>query len=154
MSKIYFAASITAGRDDQPTYEVIVHELEKYGTVLTELIGSPNLSAKGEELSQKDIHDRDVSWLLESDCVVAEVTTPSLGVGYEIATAFLNQIPILCLFRSSTNRRLSAMVVGCSGATVKYYELNDQIPDMIKEFFQTLESSSAELVAPGISARK
>ncbi len=152
MRKIYFAASITAGRDDQPTYEVIVRELEKYGTVLTELIGSPNLSAMGEEFSQKEIHDRDVSWLLESDCVVAEVTTPSLGVGYEIATAFLNQIPILCLFRSSTNRRLSAMVAGCSGATVKYYEINDQIPELIQEFFQTLATIPGELVAPSIRA--
>ena len=48
-------------------------------------------------LSDKQIHDRDMKWLLESDLIVAEVTNPSLGVGYEIGRAIgyeKNYLPI------------------------------------------------------------
>lgn len=35
----------------------------------------------------KDIFDRDVKWPNESDLIVAEVSIPSLGIGYELGLA-------------------------------------------------------------------
>ncbi len=45
--KIYFAGSICGGRDDQPLYVRIIEHLKTYGTVLTEQIGRPDLTAAG-----------------------------------------------------------------------------------------------------------
>lgn len=135
--KIYFAGSITSGRHDQPIYKEIVRELQNYGQVLTELIGSPNLSNSGEALTDHEIHDRDVSWLLQSDCVIAEVTNPSLGVGYEIGLATTNQIPVLCLFRNTDGKRLSAMIAGSDKVHLFRYSKTDELPQVIKEFLET-----------------
>jgi hypothetical protein len=76
--KIYFAGSISGGRGDVALYGQIIEHLKQYGEVLTEFIGEASLSGMGEEHnSDKHIHDRDMNWLLSSDVIVAEVTTPS-----------------------------------------------------------------------------
>ena len=51
----------------------------------------------------KGIHDRDVELLEQSDVIVAEVTQPSLGVGYELGRAVAMAKPILCLYRPQVN---------------------------------------------------
>ena len=58
--------------------------LRKWGTVLTEDVGQAHSPETDPGTKDKWIHDRDVDWLHEADVVVAEVTQPSLGVGYEI----------------------------------------------------------------------
>ena len=45
--KIYFAGSISGGRDDALVYEKIVDILKKYGTVLMEVVGDPTLTEAG-----------------------------------------------------------------------------------------------------------
>lgn len=45
--KIYFAGSIRAGRGDAQLYHKIVQHLQKFGTVLTEHVGNPNMDEKG-----------------------------------------------------------------------------------------------------------
>ena len=49
-------------------------------------------------MTEEFIYNRDVDWLRESDCVIAEVTQPSLGVGYELGFAESLKIPVLCLY--------------------------------------------------------
>lgn len=111
--KIYFAGSIRAGRNDKQLYLQLIEHLRKYGQVLTEHIGDQNLTDFGDDgPSDESIYDRDMSWLREADVVVAEVSTPSLGVGYEIAKAEELKKRILCLYRDQEGKRLSAMVSG------------------------------------------
>uniref|UniRef100_A0A2K6V3K9 2'-deoxynucleoside 5'-phosphate N-hydrolase 1 n=1 Tax=Saimiri boliviensis boliviensis TaxID=39432 RepID=A0A2K6V3K9_SAIBB len=50
------------------------------------------------------IHERDLAWLQQADAVVAEVTQPSLGVGYELGRAVALNKRILCLFRPQSGR--------------------------------------------------
>ena len=45
---IYFAGSIRAGRQDVNVYAKVVEILKKYGTVLTEHVGDPNLTEAGK----------------------------------------------------------------------------------------------------------
>lgn len=121
MKKIYFGASISGGRGDQAVYGQIIALLKQHGTVLTEHFGDASLTAAGENLSDCDIHDRDLNWLQDADVLVAEVTTPSLGVGYEIGRAVEWGKRIICLYRPSPSRRLSGMIAGCAGVTVIEY---------------------------------
>ena len=105
--KIYFAGSIRGGRDDKELYLEIIKKLSVFGTVATEQIGNKELSSYGEaQLSTKDIYSRDIEWLAESDIIVAEVTTASLGVGYELGIAEKLQKKILCPYREQEEKRL------------------------------------------------
>lgn len=129
MTKIYFAGSIRAGRDDVPTYKALIDHISQYGEVLTEHVGDYRLSLHGQShLSDEFIHDRDLEWLRSSDIVIAEVTSPSLGVGYEIAHAVARRIPVLALYRAEDRDRISAMIAGSSGVdTFGYSDLADAL---------------------------
>jgi 2'-deoxynucleoside 5'-phosphate N-hydrolase len=118
---IYFAGSIRGGRHDQAIYEAIIDRLRDYGTVLTEHVGDPNLALGGEDAADCDVHDRDLDWLRSADVLVAEVTTPSLGVGYEIGRAVEWGKRVVCLYRPSEGKRLSGMIAGCRGIAVHDY---------------------------------
>ncbi|CAF1059951.1 unnamed protein product, partial [Didymodactylos carnosus] len=65
-----------------------------------------------DALTDSDILERDLRWLSEAHVIVAEVTVPSLGVGYEIGRAVAMNKPVLCLFRPSCGKRLSALIRG------------------------------------------
>lgn len=134
--KIYFAASIRGGRDDWASYLEIVKHLREYGEVLTEHIGDAGLSAAGEELDDRYIHDRDLGWLKSADCLVAEVTTPSLGVGYEIGKATEWGKPVLCLYRPTEGRSLSAMIAGSDGLMLKEYQSTNEVNHIFKDYFR------------------
>lgn len=138
--KIYFAGSITGGRGDQALYAAIIDELKKHGTVLTEHIGDKNLTheGEGEALTPKAIFARDMEWVREADVIVAEVSTPSLGVGYELGQAEALGKPILCLHRDIEDRRLSAMVAGNSYMKITKYENFEHIVAILKEYFEKL----------------
>ena len=125
--KIYFAGAIRGGRDDTSIYLHIVSMLRRYGTVLTEHVADPNLDVRGEELSDQQVYDRDLEWLRSCDCLVAEVTKPSLGVGFEIGKATEWGIQVLCLYRPSESRSLSAMIAGCDKVTVETYRGVDEL---------------------------
>ena len=128
---IYFAASIRGGRGDQAIYRHIIELLEQHGTVLTEHFGDPSLTAAGENLDDRRIHDRDLDWLRSADVLVAEVTTPSLGVGYEIGRAVEWGKRIVCLYRPSQGRTLSGMIGGCSGVAVHQYTSVEEIESIL-----------------------
>jgi 2'-deoxynucleoside 5'-phosphate N-hydrolase len=138
--KIYFAGSIRGGRDDWAIYRDIIGVLSEYGTVSTEHIGSSELEITGEDLEDRAVHDRDLGWLRDSDYLVAEVTTPSLGVGYEIAKATEWGKPVLCLFRPDRNRRLSAMIAGSDGVQLSTYVDVRDLSEIVERFFSTTRS--------------
>ena len=125
--KIYFAGSIRAGREDAAIYQAIIMSLRSFGEVLTEHVGDPSLSQTGDDgPHDRFIHDRDMAWLESCDCVVAEVTMPSLGVGYELGWAVALKKPVLCLHRETPGRTLSAMIAGSPGVrTISYGSLNE-----------------------------
>lgn len=135
--KIYFAGSIRGGRDDAALYHEIVELLGTYGEVLTEHVADAELGVLGQDIGDQKIHDRDLAWLRDSDCLVAEVTTPSLGVGYEIAKATEWGRPVLCLYRPAAGRSLSAMVAGSANVTVKEYESTSQLTEIFDNYFQS-----------------
>lgn len=125
--KTYFAGSIRGGRDDQKIYFSIIKKIQNFGEVFTEHIGSKELSGQGEnELTDKEIFERDMAWIETSDIVVAEVTTPSLGVGYELGRAESMDKEIICLYREGGDKKLSAMISGNRYMKIfKYSALED-----------------------------
>ncbi|XP_005951398.1 2'-deoxynucleoside 5'-phosphate N-hydrolase 1 isoform X2 [Haplochromis burtoni] len=143
--KVYFCGSIRGGRDDVHVYRRIVHALQSYGTVLTEHVSSAELSDRGENNAasgDQAIHNRDLDWLRQSDVVVAEVTQPSLGVGYELGRAVDMKKKIFCLFRPSSGRILSAMIRGATDVenfVVRDYS-KDEVEKVLEQFFSSLKN--------------
>jgi 2'-deoxynucleoside 5'-phosphate N-hydrolase len=131
--KIYFAGSIRGGRDDQKIYAGIIRLLERYGTVITEHIGDATLTLGGENAPDQEIHDRDIEWLRSADVLIAEVTAPSLGVGYEIGRSVEWGKRIICLYRPAPDRKLSGMIAGAPGVVVHYYNTVDELPAIFEK---------------------
>lgn len=129
--KIYLSGSIRGGREFQPIYKVIYKNLiENDHIVLAHHVASENVIEIEESLSNQDIYTQDVQWLRECDGVIAEVSLPSLGVGYEIAYALNLEKPVLVLNDEKKNP-ISAMIPGNTSdyITIRSYK---QIEDLLK----------------------
>ena len=138
--KIYFAGSIRGGRDDKDLYLQLIQHLAQYGQVLTEHVGDGNLTEIGEDGPNDEyIYKRDMDWVRQSDVVIAEVSTPSLGVGYEIGKAEDMNKKMLCLYRNQQNKRLSAMISGNSNVKIARYETLEDAVIHIDSFFKSLK---------------
>lgn len=138
--KIYFAGSIRGGRKDVLRYASIIKILKKYGQVLTEHIGHQQVSKFGEKgVKENKIFKRDMQWLRKSDALIAEVSTPSLGVGYEIARADFLKISIICLYREAKKTKLSTMIVGNPMLTVKKYKTMREVEKILDSFFRKIK---------------
>jgi len=136
--KIYFAGSIRGGREDAALYLQIIEYLKSFGEVLTEHVGDPKLTALGDDgPSDQYIHDRDLDWLQSADVLVAEVTSVSMGVGYEIGRAVESGKKVLCLFRPDSGKNLSAMIAGCPDLEIVHYETLDQAKVAIVKFLNS-----------------
>lgn len=133
--KIYFAGSIRGGRDDAQLYRRIIAMLKEYGEVLTVHIGSSGLTSEGEaKLTNEEIYERDVGWLEQADALIAEVTVPSHGVGYEIARAEALGKPVLCLHRPSAGRQLSAVLAGAPALQCETYRSFEELKPILDRF--------------------
>lgn len=142
--KIYFAGAIRGGRDDVAIYLEMIRFLGTYGEVLTGHVGNMNLTAKGDDgPDDKFIHDRDMTWLNQCDIVVADVTIPSLGVGYELGRAASLGKPVLCLFRKDSIHRLSAMIAGSPDMEVVEYKLTWDAQKHIRTFLNKIKPMNA-----------
>lgn len=109
--KIYFAGSIRGGRADAELYAGIIGHIQKTGTVLTEHIGHKDLALTEQGLHDNEIYLQDTSWIKECDLLIAECTSPSLGVGYELA--FAEKLGKPChIFYNRSRTQLSAMLKG------------------------------------------
>jgi nucleoside 2-deoxyribosyltransferase len=133
--KFYFAGSIRGEKADREVYEKIINYLKNYGEVLTEHIGKMNGSGESD-LTDAEIFERDIIWLQEADLVIAEVTSPSLGVGYEIGKAEEYGKKILCLYQENSSRKLSAMVSGNKNLELVVYTKYD---GLLTELFQKID---------------
>ena len=135
--KIYFAGAIRGGRDETDIYNNIITYLSSKAEVLTEHVGSSELTTIGEtSRSDGEIFLRDMEWLQSADLVIAEVTTPSLGVGYELGIAEKLKIPVLCLYRPIKGKRLSAMISGNDKFNCQAYQTLDDAKVHINKFLK------------------
>ncbi|MBC8504314.1 MAG: nucleoside 2-deoxyribosyltransferase [Chloroflexi bacterium] len=108
---IYFALSITGGRKDEAIYQKIVAALLADGhEVPTAMLAQSNITSEERVVDPIEVYQRDTSWIRACDLLIAEVSTPSHGVGYEIGYALNLGKPVLCLHRQDSD--ISKMISG------------------------------------------
>lgn len=133
---IFFAGAVRGGRAHQAKYPNIIELLKKNGTVFSDHIADSEMTDFGEtDLTKEEIHDREMGSLEKSDVVVAEVSTPSLGVGYLIAQGLNLDKRVVCLYHGSDTYKLSAMIKGNEKVEVYTYEEGDNLEEMIGKIF-------------------
>ena len=107
---IYFACSITGGRELESVYEAFVAALSEGGhEIPTAHLALPAVTEEAR-LAPRMIYERDTAWIRACDVLIAEVSVPSHGVGYEIGYALNAAKPVMCLFQEG--RKLSKMISG------------------------------------------
>ena len=92
-------------------YIQMVDMLKKQGhKVVSEHVASVDLEKREAKITDEEIFNNDIGYIDECECLVADVTIPSVGVGYEICYAALKGKNVLCVYRDDAN--VSAMVRG------------------------------------------
>jgi hypothetical protein len=135
--KIYFSCSLTGGRKDEEVYGVIVDHLISVGVeVPTALLARPEVMILEKVSDPEEVYSRDINWIQESDAIVAEVSTPSHGVGYEIAYALQLGKPVLCCYKEGTT--VSKMITGNDSAGLTVYAYRDVV-DVLQAVDRFLE---------------
>jgi nucleoside 2-deoxyribosyltransferase len=108
---IYFACSITGGRTFESAYQEFTRTLLADGhEVPTAYLAESNVMALEKVIKPRDVYERDVAWIRACDALIAEVSVPSHGVGYEIGFALEQGKPVLCLAKTSI--AVSKMITG------------------------------------------
>lgn len=115
--KIYFSCSLTGGRADEATYIAIVdHILGAGHEVPTEHLARPEVMELERVVDPGEVYHRDIAWIRGCDAMVAEVSTPSHGVGYEIGFALSLGKPVLCCHHRDA--AVSKMITGNDSPTL------------------------------------
>ena len=133
--KIYFACSITGGREFEPVYQAIVHALAENGhSVLTAHLVKSDVMEVEAALSPGHVYSRDVAWIRDCDVLIAEISVPSHGVGYEVGFALEIGKPVLTLHREG--RKVTKMISGNpdENLAVKKYSTTEEAIHTALEF--------------------
>ena len=77
------------------------------------------------------VHDRELDTLEKSDLVVAEVTTPSLGVGYLISQAINLNKKVIALYNGEDTLKLSAMIKGDKNIEICLYKTLEDVAEIL-----------------------
>ena len=132
--QIYVARSIRGqhSADDDKYLDTILSTIKEHGHV-------PALETsalrRSDMTTDQYIYERDIEWIDKSQAIIAEVSNPSLGVGYEIAYAtLLHRMPILVVAYRGV--KVSAMIAG--RFVVKQYNTHEQLVSHINYFFREL----------------
>lgn len=136
---LYFACSLTGGRQDEGIYGVIVRHLERLGhKVPTAHLAKPGVMELEKVTAADEIYARDIRWIEGCEALIAEVSTPSHGVGYEIGFALRLGKSVLCCYREGVP--VSKMILGndSPGLIVRNYRNDNELRELVDEFLASL----------------
>jgi nucleoside 2-deoxyribosyltransferase len=108
---IYFACSITGGREFEHIYQALTAALLADGhEIPTAHLADSGVTDLEAIAPPGEVYARDVNWIRGADALLAEVSVPSHGVGYEVGLALSASKPVLCLYHR--DRKVSKMISG------------------------------------------
>jgi nucleoside 2-deoxyribosyltransferase len=137
---IYFACSITGGREFEGIYQNLTRALLADGhDVPTAHLAESNVVSLEAVVDPREVYQRDVDWIRAARALVAEVSVPSHGVGYEIGFALNLGKPVLCLLQEG--RKVSKMISGNPHPhlQVRVYRNSAQAVELMRKFLAELK---------------
>ena len=135
--KFYVSGSIYGGTQKIDTYKILIEELEKYGEVLNKQIADPNIIANEVYQKDEDIFNDLEKKIIISDVLVAEVSIPSLGVGYELGFADKLNKKIIAIYDQNYTPKVTTMIRGNKRIKlIPYQRIEEIINNLDKILFE------------------
>ncbi|HQT95124.1 MAG TPA: nucleoside 2-deoxyribosyltransferase, partial [Thermoanaerobaculaceae bacterium] len=129
--RVYLAAAMTNGARDLGAIRALLASIEGEGhEVPTRHVADPRGREVEGEATDAEVAQRDLAWVMSCDALVAEVSTPSHGVGVEVATALQHGIPVLLLHRRDAV--VSRLMLGLTGVESAAYSDPDAIAPAVR----------------------
>ena len=129
--KIYFCGSMTGDRSKQKNYEEIINYLKNYGTILNDFVADKTVT----DYEPEYVFNRDSNNMKNADVVVADISIPSTGVGFELGYFYHLEKPVLTVYDSSYKLPTS-LVRGADTFTVKSYSSIEEEKEIINKFIE------------------
>ena len=112
--KIYFGFTVAGDRSSIATAKAIVAMLETMGhAVLTKHLVQEDAWEKDRLITPQQVYQRDLQWLVECDCLMAEVSGSSFGLGFE--TGYLlgaTDKDAVLFYRRDVEKKISLLITG------------------------------------------
>lgn len=134
--KIYISGSIYGGTQKIETYKILIKELEKYGEVLDKQVADENTIANEAFQSDEEIYTDLEEKLKIADIIFAEVSIPSLGVGYELGFADKLNKKIIAIYDQNYTEKVSTMIRGNKRIELIPYKDIKEITDNLEKILK------------------
>jgi hypothetical protein len=137
---IYCASPPNSDASYQKFYQGIIKSIESMGH--TVLSAYSDKFSSSIPLTERQIYKRNLKWIDGSKMMVAEISGPSIGVGFEIAYAIFNRkIPVLVLSAEDI-QNVSAMLYGCDSQflTLRHYTDAEDVKAIITSFISKIDT--------------
>jgi hypothetical protein len=135
--RVYLAAAMTNTDRDLGVIQALQDEITSRGhTVLTPQVAADDGIEQDARLSVGEIARRDLGLVSSSHALVAEVSTPSHGVGIEVLAATRERIPVLLVHRRGVP--VSRLLLGLSGTTSRDYAEHAEARAITADYLESL----------------
>lgn len=143
MINVYFTASTSYDGEYIENYKKIIEYLASQGCniISGRQIVDQTLRRKDDTLSKQEIYRREIERIDKADCVIAEISHPSHGVGGEIIYALNHSKPVLGLLFKDGENKISPIIEG-NPADIFFLERYnfDKLPYILKHFIQYISN--------------
>jgi 2'-deoxynucleoside 5'-phosphate N-hydrolase len=134
--RIYLAAAMTNPARDPDVLGRLLEHIEGSGhSVPTRHIVQADARQRDASITDAELARRDLDWVSSCDALVAEVSTPSHGVGVEVMTALGGSVPVLLLRREGVP--VSRLLTGLPGVRSATYQAIAEACAAIDAFLAT-----------------
>ena len=113
---IYFGFTVAGDRSSIGTARVIVELLESMGhVVLTRHLVQDDAWEADRLITPQQVYQRDMGWLAACDCLMAEVSGSSFGLGFETGYVLgATDKDVVLFYRREMERKISLLITGNS----------------------------------------
>jgi 2'-deoxynucleoside 5'-phosphate N-hydrolase len=111
---IYFGFTVAGDRSSIATARAIVELLEGMGhVVLTRHLVQDDAWEADRLITPQQVYQRDMRWLVESDCLMAEVSGSSFGLGFETGYVLgATDKDVVLFYRRDLENQISLLITG------------------------------------------
>ena len=127
---VYAASRIQSVNNNPQNLKSLVKICQSLGLKTTS--GLWNVNIKSEERNRL-VFEGDKKLIDSADATIADVSSPSLGVGWELAYSQSKRLPILAV-ASIKSKNISAMILGNPYISFKRYKSLKDLKNIIKEW--------------------
>lgn len=124
--KVYFSASNDVGYQRKIFYKKIISLLKTNGlTVEQSIVSHPSKKNLILPYEFNDVYNSVLKKIDNSDVLVADISDPSGGVGYQVYHAFYSKKPIIIIYSRDSLSNPSVIIRGIKSKKVNILEYSD-----------------------------